>query len=167
MPQSLPEEISHLSYLQTWQSLTVPSWKKDTRREWQVLDCSCPTCSHILELRIKFLFSNQYASASLGRYYNSTCTFYAIKNTTFFSLLCRLLCLQYWCLWPIQLQFNLQIFSKHCTNNWKGAKESWEDCLNCSHGWTQFFKFSDMSNPNSFFSLGLSTERHLHLYIRI
>ncbi|KAF3976574.1 hypothetical protein CMV_000254 [Castanea mollissima] len=31
----------------------------------QGLDCSCPTCSHIFELRIKFLFRNQHASASL------------------------------------------------------------------------------------------------------
>ena len=44
---------------------------------------------------------NQYAFASLGRYYNSSYTFYAIKYTIFFSLVCWLLCLQYWCLWWI------------------------------------------------------------------
>ena len=103
-----------------------PLERKIPRENWQGLDCSCPTCSHIFNSRIKFLFSNQNASTSLGRYYNSTCTFFAIKNTTFFlPLMPTSLSL----ILMFVANFNLLVFSKHYSNNWKGAKESWEDCL--------------------------------------
>ena len=46
------------------------------------------------------------------------------------------------------MYFNMQIYSKHCTNNWKDAKETWDDSLKLL-----------TDEPNSWYA-----QKHLHLF---
>ena len=62
------------------------------------------------------MFKNQYASASLGRYYNV----HFLSNQSFFFLHRFLYLLQCWCF----MQFNMHNFSKHYTKCWMGAMEN-------------------------------------------